>query len=363
MLPSSQARISSEVGSGFRESRSATDIITPGVVNPSWVACSSQNPSWIGERAPSCASPSTVVTCDPSAETASTMQLFTALPSSRTVHAPHSPVSQPTFVPVSPSWSRSVSTRSSLGETSTDTSVPLTLRVLPRQPLSDTGEVVCDLAVAHHEAVVDLPLPGFFGVHRGFENDGVLGLVELVRRTEREVPDHVEVSGEQLLELLAALDVELARKDLSVLGVVVGDQAVDVLVEEVLDVTLVEAKVRSVEIFHCSTSLPQDFGDLVAKCGGRFDRQGSDEGVVVVDERVLTRRLGVGEDFPVVADRVLDDDRERKDEARRDEVGAGVVLRGAVQRIRQVSREVPLPRMGNDRAAPEDALAPVVRPA
>jgi hypothetical protein len=34
--------------------------------------------------------------------------------------------------------------------------------------------VVCDLAVAHHEAVVDLPLPGFFRVHRGFENDGVL---------------------------------------------------------------------------------------------------------------------------------------------------------------------------------------------
>src|SRR4051812_41297871 len=93
------------------------------------------------------------------------MQLLVALPSTSTVHAPHSPVSQPTFVPVRPSRSRNVSTRSSLGVTSTETSLPLTVREL-RTPeaLSDTGEVVCDLAVAHHEAVVDLSLTGLLRV-------------------------------------------------------------------------------------------------------------------------------------------------------------------------------------------------------
>src|SRR6266508_2345442 len=265
-LPSSQARISADVGSGFRESRSATDIITPGVVNPSWVANASQNPSWIGERAPSCASPSTVVTCDPSAEAASTMQLLVALPSRRTVHAPHSPVSQPTFVPVSPSRSRNASIRSSPAATSTDTSVPLTVRELrTTEPLSDTSEVVCDLAVAHHEAVVDLPLTGLLGVHRRLEDDRVFGLVELVGRPKREVPDHVEVPREELLELVAALDVELAGQDLCVLRVVVGDQAVDVLVEEVLDVALVEAEVGGVEIFHGLPHFPRTSTSLSPK--------------------------------------------------------------------------------------------------
>jgi hypothetical protein len=42
----------------------------------------------------------------PSACTASTVQLFTASPSMCTEHAPHDDVSQPMFVPVSPTCSR-----------------------------------------------------------------------------------------------------------------------------------------------------------------------------------------------------------------------------------------------------------------
>ena len=52
----------------------------------------------------------------PSAWTASIVQLLTALPSTRTVHAPHWLVSQPTWVPVSPrssrrNWTSSVGAR------------------------------------------------------------------------------------------------------------------------------------------------------------------------------------------------------------------------------------------------------------
>src|SRR5262245_28872951 len=51
------------------------------------------------------------------------------VPSSRTVQAPQPEVSQPTWVPVSPSCSRRKWTSSSLGSTSALRSVPLTLTV------------------------------------------------------------------------------------------------------------------------------------------------------------------------------------------------------------------------------------------
>ena len=47
-----------------------------------------------------------VVMSAPSAWTASIVQDFTDSPSRSTVQAPHDDVSQPTFVPVSPSTSR-----------------------------------------------------------------------------------------------------------------------------------------------------------------------------------------------------------------------------------------------------------------
>ena len=52
----------------------------------------------------------------------------TRLPSSSTVHAPHAPWSQPFFVPVSPSWSRSASSSVTRASSSTSRGAPLTRR-------------------------------------------------------------------------------------------------------------------------------------------------------------------------------------------------------------------------------------------
>ena len=62
-------------------------------------------------------SPSIVRTSQPSAWTASIRHERTGSPSSCTVHAPQTPCSQPTFVPVSP-WSRMKSDSRVRGSTS-----------------------------------------------------------------------------------------------------------------------------------------------------------------------------------------------------------------------------------------------------
>ena len=66
-------------GRRFRASRSAAAMIMPGVQNPHWRPCFAQNASWSGWSVPSAAAmPSIVVTLEPSAWTASIVQLFTA---------------------------------------------------------------------------------------------------------------------------------------------------------------------------------------------------------------------------------------------------------------------------------------------
>src|SRR5206468_6656297 len=122
--------MSASVGAPFRSRRSIAVIIRPGVQKPHCSACSALNARWIGWSSPSFASPSTVVISAPSAWTASTVHDLTALPSIRTVHAPHWLVSQPTCVPVSLSFSRSSSTRSRDGSMSMTCSVPLTVTVI-----------------------------------------------------------------------------------------------------------------------------------------------------------------------------------------------------------------------------------------
>ena len=79
-----------------------------------------------GSRPPGGASPSTVRTVWPSAIAASTVQDFTGTSSSHTTHAPQLDVSQPQWVPVSPSSSRSRCTSSSRGSTSRRSTRPLT---------------------------------------------------------------------------------------------------------------------------------------------------------------------------------------------------------------------------------------------
>src|SRR5258707_10097664 len=68
-----------------------------------------------------------VVTREPATLTASVVHDFTATPSTSTRQAPHCEVSQPTWVPVSPSFSRSISTRRVRSSTSADAALPLTV--------------------------------------------------------------------------------------------------------------------------------------------------------------------------------------------------------------------------------------------
>src|SRR3546814_6832054 len=81
-------------------------ITKPGVQKPHWSPWHSRSADWTGDSSPSGdAMPSTVVTSLPSACTANMRHERTAAPSTRTVHAPHTPCSQPRWVPVR--WQRS----------------------------------------------------------------------------------------------------------------------------------------------------------------------------------------------------------------------------------------------------------------
>ena len=86
-------------------------------------------------------SPSTVSTSAPSACTARVRQDRALSPSRRTVHAPHTPCSQPTWVPVRPRSSRRKSARRRRGSTSRSKRVPFTVTrmVLPPAHAARSG--------------------------------------------------------------------------------------------------------------------------------------------------------------------------------------------------------------------------------
>ena len=100
-------RIAVSVGRGFQSSRAFALINMPGVQKPQWTASWSRNDSCKGWSLLFCARPSMVMTSRPSIWGARTKQELTASPSSRIVQAPHSPISQPHFVPGRPMSSRS----------------------------------------------------------------------------------------------------------------------------------------------------------------------------------------------------------------------------------------------------------------
>ena len=85
---------------------------------PHWSACCSWNACWSGCSSSSPARSSTVRTDRPRACTASIRHDRTGSPSTCTVHAPQTPCSQPTLVPVRPSSWRSKSDSSVRGSTS-----------------------------------------------------------------------------------------------------------------------------------------------------------------------------------------------------------------------------------------------------
>src|SRR5215218_5407577 len=71
-----------------------------------------------------------VVTLDPAAWPANTVQDFTARPSIWTMQAPHWLVSQPTWVPVRFRFSRSRWTRRVRSSTSAETALPFTVNLM-----------------------------------------------------------------------------------------------------------------------------------------------------------------------------------------------------------------------------------------
>src|SRR5437763_14091365 len=131
-------RMSSSDGFGWSATKAWPTSIIPGVQNPHCSPCFSLNACWIGLSEPLVLSPSTVLTDRPSACTASIVHDFTGLPSNSTVQAPQLLVSQPTWVPVSPSL-RSQWTSSTRGSTSPECETPLTVTLmftlLPPWPL------------------------------------------------------------------------------------------------------------------------------------------------------------------------------------------------------------------------------------
>ena len=99
----------------------------PGVQNPHCSPWHSTKPRCTGSSRPSCSSPSTVRTARPSAIAASSVHDLTGLASSHTTQLPQFDVSQPQWLPVSPSSSRRKWMSSSRGSTSRAYSAPLTV--------------------------------------------------------------------------------------------------------------------------------------------------------------------------------------------------------------------------------------------
>src|SRR5208283_3972109 len=100
----------------------------PGVQKPHCNPCFSINALCKGCKSPSFAKPSIVSISLPFACTPSIVQDLTALPSTKTVHAPQFDVSQALCVPVSPRSSLSTLTSNLLGSNSSSTGFPFTLK-------------------------------------------------------------------------------------------------------------------------------------------------------------------------------------------------------------------------------------------
>ena len=98
------------------------------------------------------ANPSIVITSVSATATASVMQASTRRPATCTVHAPHSPLSQPFFVPVSPSRSRNASTSVTRGSNTITCALPLTRNVTSRSSSNLTPRMYLPVSPADQEA-------------------------------------------------------------------------------------------------------------------------------------------------------------------------------------------------------------------
>src|SRR4029450_9221170 len=152
--------------------------MTPGVQMPHCSAACSRNFCWSGCNASPLASPSIVVTVRPSTSAASTRHDGTSRPSTSTEHAPQSPVVQPSFDPVTPTMSRSATSRLFSGSQRNSAGSPLihvvtcsfAMSELPRTLGGDRGGPSDEHAGNRHAVrhgaslVVDRPRSGARGL-------------------------------------------------------------------------------------------------------------------------------------------------------------------------------------------------------
>jgi hypothetical protein len=129
-------------GEALRSSNAVAETSMPGVQAPHCAAPCRRNDSCrrakIGGRD---FNPSTVVMARPSIWPTATRHAQTGSPSNRTVHAPQSPASQPTFVPVNPRCSRKTRERRCAGGAAIETSRSFTTN-LTTHLVSDAGAML-----------------------------------------------------------------------------------------------------------------------------------------------------------------------------------------------------------------------------
>ena len=116
-LPDISTRTRASSASGTRSTRSRAAISMPGVQKPHCSACSWLNALRNSAIVASSSKPSIVRTSWPSQPTANAMHERAGTPSISTVQAPHTPCSQPRWVPVSRWCSRRKSAEGGRGST------------------------------------------------------------------------------------------------------------------------------------------------------------------------------------------------------------------------------------------------------
>src|SRR5262249_47586672 len=134
------------------------DTIIPGVQNPHWAAPCCRNEFFSrANHGLNSQSPSTVITSRPSTCPAAIRQEQTGCPSSRTVHAPQSPASQPTLVPVSPRCSRRILDSLSAGGAEIAARRPFTRNEIWFSTFRSKGLLVAISNSPHRSRVLVIP--------------------------------------------------------------------------------------------------------------------------------------------------------------------------------------------------------------
>src|ERR1051326_3005280 len=154
MLPDSTSRTRSASQSGSSESSACAVVIMPGVQKPHCNAWCLRKLFCSGVRSSTLESPSTVTTLAPSACTASIRQERTAAPSTRTVQAPHTPCSQPIWVPGRRNLARTQSAQVRRGPTSSSTLLPLTSNLTDTRPTCRLPQRALDHGSGQRAAII-----------------------------------------------------------------------------------------------------------------------------------------------------------------------------------------------------------------